>query len=219
MKWFPAMLIPTLPSRPQIRRRLQRRRGAKDRSGFTFIEAMTAVTIASVVGLAILTGVNASLQNTTAALDETIGLGMAQQLMDEIAGQGYARIPASPYDSPLAPDTAELLGPGRSQFTNLADYNNLSELPPLDFWGVPLGNDDGQGAMRNPSMQIGTYFANWQRTATVYYVSATNLSTELPAGQTSNYRAVEVHVSVQDKAGVLHPVASLRQVFAYVPSS
>ena len=180
---------------------------------------MTAVTIASIVGLAILTGVNTSLQNTTFAIDQTIGLGMAQQLMDEIAGQGYARVRTSPYDTPLAPNTAELAGPGRSTFTNLADYNNLTSQPPLDPWGIPLGNDDGQGSTRNPAMQIGTYFANWQRTASVYYVSASNLSTQLPAGQTSNYRAVEVHVSVQDKAGVLHPVASLRQVFSYVPGS
>jgi hypothetical protein len=180
---------------------------------------MTAVTIATVVGLAVLTGVNTSLQNTTFALEQTIGLGMAQQLMDEITGQGYARNPASPYDTPLAPNTAELVGPGRSQFTNLADYNNLSDLPPLDPWGIPLGNDDGQGGTRNPSMQVGAYFANWQRTATVYYVSPTNLSTQLPAGQTSNFRAVEVHVSVQDKTGTLHPVASLRQVFSYVPGS
>jgi hypothetical protein len=180
---------------------------------------VTAVTIASVVGLAILTGVNTSLQNTTFALEQTIGLGLAQQLMDEIAGQAYARVPSNPYDSPLAPNTAELGGPGRSQFTNIADYNNLTELPPTDPWGIPLGNDDGQGGTRNPSMQIGTYFANWQRSATVYYVSASNLSTQLAAGQTSNYRAVEVHVSVQDKPGTLHPVASLRQVFSYVPGS
>ena len=82
------------------------------RGGFTFIEAMTAVTIATMVGVAVLTGVNASLQNTTAALDQTIGMGMAATLMDEIAGQGYARNPASPYDSPLAPNTAELARPG-----------------------------------------------------------------------------------------------------------
>ena len=212
------MTPPAPSSRPQIRCRPQNRR-VRRCGGFTFIEAVTAVMIASVVGLAILTGVNTSLQNTTFALEQTIGLGMAQQLMDEIAGQGYARVPSSPYDTPLAPNTAELAGPGRSQFTNLADYNGLSDLPPLDPWGIPLGNDDGQGSTRNPAMQIGTYFANWQRTATVYYVSATNLSTQLPAGQTSNYRAVEVHVSVQDKTGTLHPVASLRQVFSYVPGS
>jgi hypothetical protein len=180
---------------------------------------MTAVTIATIVGLAVLTGVNASLQNTTYALEQTIGLGMAQQLMDEISSQQYARVSSSPYDAPLAPTTAELGGPGRSKFTNLADYNNYTNLPPVDPWGIPLGDDDGQGSTRNPAMQIGSYFANWQRTASVYYVSAANLSTPLAIGQTSNYRAVEVHVSVQDKAGVLHPVASLRQVFAYVPSS
>ena len=61
--------------------------------------------------------------------------------------------------------------------------------------------------------------ANWQRTASVYYVDASNQSVALGSGQTSHYRAVEVHVSVQDKLGVYHPVASLRQVFAYVPSS
>jgi hypothetical protein len=144
---------------------------------------------------------------------------MAQQLMDEIAAQEYARVPSSPYDSPLAPNTAESAGPGRSQYTNLADYNGISNLPPLDPWGIPLGNDNGQGGTRNPSMQIASYFANWQVTASVYYVSASNLSTQLTLGQTSNYRAVEVHVSLRDTTGTLHPLANLRQVFAYVPSS
>lgn len=213
------MPLPSPPLPPEISCRSRRGRRRRHCGGFTFIEAMTAVTIASIVGLAILTGVNTSLQNTTYALEQTIGLGMAQQLMDEISSQQYARVPSSPYDTPLAPTTAELAGPGRSRFTNLADYNNYTNLPPVDPWGIPLGNDDGQGGTRNPAVQIGSYFANWQRTAIVYYVSAANLSTALATGQTSNYRAVEVHVSVQDKAGVLHPVASLRQVFAYVPSS
>lgn len=180
---------------------------------------MTAVTIAAIAGVALLSGVNSALQNTTFAIEQTIGLGIAQQLMDEIAGQQYARQASNPYDTPLAPTTAESAGPGRSQYTNLADYNNFSELPPTDLWGIPLGNDDGAGQTRNPAMQVGSYLANWQCTASVYYVSNSNLSTQLATGQTSNYRAVEVHVSVQDKAGVLHPVANLRQVFAYVPSS
>jgi hypothetical protein len=67
-------------------------------------------------------------------------------------------------------------------------------------------------------MQAATYFNNWQVTASVYYVSATNLSTALAAGQTSNYRAVEVHVFLQNKTGLM-PVYSIRRVFGYVPSS
>lgn len=196
-----------------------RSRSKRRRDGFTFIEAMTAITIASIAGVALLTGVNTALQNTTFAVEQTIGIGMAQQLMDEIAGQQYARVPTSPYDTPLAPTSAESAGPGRSQYTNLADYNNLTDAPPTDLFGIPLGNDDGQGGTRNPAMQIGSYFANWQRTVSVYYVSPTNLSTQLQAGQTSNYRAVQIQVSVQDKAGVWHPVANLRRVFAYVPGS
>jgi hypothetical protein len=53
----------------------------------------------------------------------------------------------------------------------------------------------------------------------VYYVDPTNQSTQLAAGQTSNFRAAEVHVWVQDKSGNLRQVFMLRRVFAYVPSS
>ncbi len=179
---------------------------------------MIAVTITAVAGAALLLGISSSLQGTTDSLEQTVALGMAQQLMDEIAGMQYAENPASPYDTPLGPTTAESAGPGRSHYTNLADYNGLSNAPPTDPWGIELGMDDGQGATRDPAMQDSAYFTNWQRSATVYYVSPTNLASALPAGQTSNYRAVEVHISVQDQTG-MKPVLKLRRVFGYVPSS
>jgi len=188
------------------------------RGGFTFIEAMTAVAITAMAGGAVLLGVNSSLLATKTALEQTIAQGLAQQLMDELAGMAYARNAASPYEYPLAPTSAELAGPGRTQFTNLADYNGLTEAPPVDPYGIPLGTDDGQGSTRNPSLQ-NTYLSNWQRTALVYYVDPTTQSTELAPGQTSNFRAAEVHVWVQDKSGTLRQVYMLRRVFAYVPSS
>ena len=180
---------------------------------------MVAITITAVAGAAILLGVSSSLQSTTTAMEQTVALGLAQQLMDELAGKQFAENPTSPYDSPLGPTSAESAGPGRTQYTNLADYNGLVEAPPVDAWGVPLGNGDGQGATRNPAMQIGGYLSNWQRSTLVYYVDPNNLANALQAGQTSNYRAVEVHISVQDRNGALRQVLMLRRVFAYVPSS
>jgi prepilin-type N-terminal cleavage/methylation domain-containing protein len=189
------------------------------RRGFTFIESMVAVMITAMAGSAILLGVSSALQSTTSAMEQTIALGMAQQLMDELAGKRYAENPTNPYDTPLGPTASEAAGPGRSQFNNIGDYNGYSAMPPLDPWGVRLGADDGQGGQRNANMQAVGYLANWQRTAEVYYVDPANLSNRLSGGQTSNYRGVEVHVSIQDKNGALRPVLTLRRVFAYVPNS
>jgi type II secretory pathway pseudopilin PulG len=187
--------------------------------GFTFVEAMVAVAITAMAGAAILLGVSSSLQSTTNAMEQTVALGMAQQLIDELAGKRYAEIPTNPYDSPLGPTSNELAGPGRSRFTNLADYNGLSSMPAIDPWAVQLGTDDGQGGQRDPSLQSATYFANWQQSVEVYYVDPANLSNRLNGSQTSTYRAVEVHISIQDKSGALRPVLTLRRVFAYVPTS
>lgn len=188
------------------------------RGGFTFIEAMVAVSITSMVGVAILLGVSASLQSSSAALEQTVALGMAQQLMDELAGKRYAEAPTNPYDTPLGPVGNEAAGPGRSQYNNIGDYNGLASQPPLDPWGISLGADDGLGGTRHSNFQASTFFANWQESAEVYYVDPANPAKRLPDGQTSGSRAVEVHIAVQDRTGVVRQVLTLRRVFAYVPA-
>ena len=180
---------------------------------------MVAASITGMAGVAILLGVNAALQSTTTAMEQTVALGMAQQLMDELASKRYAEVPTNPYDSPLGPTGSEAAGPGRSQYTNIGDFNGLSSMPAVDPWGIPLGTDDGQGGVRHPNLQAAGYFANWQQSAEVYYVDPTNLANRLTSGQTSSYRAVEVHIFVQDTSGALRPVLTLRRVFAYVPNS
>ena len=57
---------------------------------------------------------------------------------------------------------------------------------------------------------------NWRQEVDVYYVSDTNLTTPLPAGQTSDYRIVEVRVIYNDpKSGPL-TLAKIRRVVTYV---
>ena len=192
---------PAMKAHPSAAAGPSRPRHIRGRGGFTFVEAMVAVSITAMAGSAILLGVNASLQATSSALEQTVALGMAQQLMDEVAGHLYAEIPANPYDTPLGPTAGESAGPGRSLYTNIGDYNGLSSMPPLDPWGVALGADDGQGGTRDLNLQATGFFANWQQSAEVYYVDPADLSVQLSGGQTSNYRAVEVHISIQDRSG------------------
>ena len=178
-----------------------------------------AVAITAMAGIAILTGVSAALQNTQYTLEQTIGLGLAQQLMDEIAGKPYAANPSNPFDTPLGPSASDLAGPGRSRFGNIGSYNGFVGYPPTDSTGILLGTGNGQGGQRDPNLQNATYFNNWQRSVVVYYVSPSDMSTAMPAGQTSNHRAVEVQVSVHDASGAIRPVFKLRRVFSYVPNS
>jgi hypothetical protein len=50
----------------------------------------------------------------------------------------------------------------------------------------------------------------------VYYVSDANLATPLPAGQTSDYRAVEVRVFYNDPQHGSRELVKLRRIVAYV---
>jgi hypothetical protein len=189
------------------------------RAAFTIIEATIAVSITAMAGIAILTGASAALQNTQYTLEQTVGLGLAQQLIDEIAGKPYAANPSNPFDTPLGRSAGDLAGPGRSRFSNIGSYNGFVDYPPTDSTGILLGTGNGQGSQRDPNLQNSTYFQNWQRSVVVYYVSPTDFSTALGAGQTSNHRAVEVQVSIHDKSGAVRPVIKLRRVFTYVPNS
>ncbi|HEY2147925.1 MAG TPA: hypothetical protein VGH32_08310 [Pirellulales bacterium] len=191
----------------------------RQRAGFTIIEATVAVAITAMAGIAILTGVSAALQNTQYTLEQTVGLGLAQQLMDEIAGKPYATNPSNPFDAPLGPTASDVAGSGRSKFGNIGSYNGFVDYPPTDATGILLGTGNGQGGQRDPNLQNATYFQNWQRSVVVYYVSPSDMSTAMPGGQTSNHRAVEVQISIHDASGAVRPVFTLRRVFSYVPNS
>src|SRR5436190_7760951 len=93
--------------------------------GFTLVESLVATTIAAVAGSALLWGISSAMQNANWSLEQTIGLGMAQQLMDEIAAKFYCATKNSPYDNPFTVTSAETAGPGRSQYTDIGAYNGL----------------------------------------------------------------------------------------------
>jgi len=189
----------------------------KHRGGFTLVEAVTAIAITAFAGAILLLGTSASQETTNDAMQRTIAYGMAQQLMDEVVGCQYMDLGGNPYANPPGPSASEAAGGTRQNFNDIGDFNGYRCQPPTDLYGVALGADNGQGGQRNPAFQCGSgCFQNWRQEIDVTYVSNTNLTTALPAGQTSDYRAVEVRIMYNDPVRGPSQLAKIRRVVTYV---
>jgi type II secretory pathway pseudopilin PulG len=188
------------------------------RSGFTLVEALVAISMMALAGSALLLGTTSSLEGTRDARDETIAIGMAQQLMDEIVGNWWEEPGPNPYQTTLGPESGETSKPGRQLFDDIGDFNAVRSKPPVDAWGVALATDDGLGGQRHPNFQLSTgVFNNWRQEVDVYYVNESDLTTRVPSGGTSDYRAIEVRIMYVDPLGATREMAKLRRVVAYVP--
>ncbi len=183
------------------------------RRAFTLIEAMVSSAITVVAGSAVLLGIASSIKTTDDVLARTQAGGIAAILMDEIAGQMYCSDPQNPYQYPLG-----AFGGDRDDYDDIDDYEGYSSQPPHDRYGFPLGTEDGEGGQRDPNFRVpANQFASWEQTVSVYYVDAADPSQPLPAGWTSGYRAVEIHVNYKDASQATRPLAEFRRVFCYVP--
>lgn len=195
------------------------RRPGRPPRAFTLIEALVATSILGFAGSALLLGLASSLDTTTRISEETVAAGLAQQLIDEIAGKQYSHDPALPR-APLGPTAWEAAGTGRQRYNDIGDYHGISQSPPQDSWGnsLTLGNS---GVARHPSLQAGAYFTQWRQQVEVYYVDlgADGRLTRKSSGQSSDYRAVEVLITRTDAQGIVHQLARAFRVFAYVPAS
>jgi prepilin-type N-terminal cleavage/methylation domain-containing protein len=186
-------------------------------SGFTLIEALAAIAVAAIAGSALLLGTSASIQSADDAMRRTIAYGMAQQLMDEVAGSRYMELGGSAYNTTLGPNATEAATGNRLLFDDIDDFNGYRSQPPKDFYGIALGVDNGQGGQRNPNFQCNNgYFQYWRQEIDVSYVSDTNLTTPLSSGQTSDYRAVEVRILYNNPRTGPLLLAKIRRVIPYV---
>jgi type II secretory pathway pseudopilin PulG len=186
--------------------------------GFTLLEALVAIALVAMCGAAVLWGLQSGVQNAQAALEQTIALGLAQQLMDEILGAKYCADLNNPYETRLGCSSWEAGGQGRERYNDIDDYNGFVRTPPVDAWGIVLGEDNGDGTSRHPAFRIPpALLQGWQQEVEVYYVSPSDLRTRLPAGQISDYRAVEVRIVEQRAGGGRRELAKLREIVAYVP--
>lgn len=188
------------------------------RRAFTLVEALVASTITAIAGSALLMGIATSMDATDENLEETIAVGMAQQLMDEVSAQQYMQPGTSANATYLGPDGTESQGPGRTKFNDIDDYNGLLTQPPEDRWGVTLGAGNGQGGQRATNFKATTgYFNRWRQKVTVHFVSGSDFTTPLANGITSYHKLVKVQVLVDDPIRGPMARATASRVFSYVP--
>ncbi len=192
-------------------------RRPRRRAAFTLIEALVSITIAAIAGSVLLMGVGSALQSTDEALNQTIAAGVAQQLLDEVLGGRYAAKGVGPYQTLLSPSSVESNDPGR-QYDDIDDYNGVRSSPLEDPWGIELGKEGQAGSERHPHFQAPAgFFDNWREEIDVYYVDESELTRRLPAGQISDYRAVEVRIIDDPPNRGSRELVNLRQVVTYVP--
>lgn len=197
--------------------RRQRPGYTRQRTAFSLVEALVALTIMTMAGSVMLLAVESCLTSTTEAVDHLIADGMANQLLDEISLSRFMAVG----DSPLTisgPSATEAAGSGRERFNDLDDYKNVSSKPAAGIWGEMLGTGNDSGAARNANFRVSsTQFTHWRQRVEIYFVSPTNHSQKLTGSSTSYYRAVEVTIEYVEADGSVIPLAKRRRVYAYMP--
>jgi type II secretory pathway pseudopilin PulG len=194
-----------------------------NRRGFSLVEALVALTLMTIIGGALLARFGDQGRYVADSLDQTVAEGLAQQLMNEIAGCRYVAVGETPNSAAsFGPSPYESAGTGRERYNDIDDFHGYSKSPPLDRYGVPMGTEDSgtsSGATRHPKHQTPTNaFANWRQSVAVYFVDDTNPTVRLPAGTGSFHKEVEVVVSYNDPLQGTVELARLSRVFAYVPT-
>ena len=186
--------------------------------GFTLIEAMVAMSITAIAASALLLGVASALETTDDAVRRTVAAGLARQLMDEVVGNRYMEFGASPYQTVFTANSYERAPGTRERYNDIDDFHGFASQPPVDRWGIPMGEDDGEGQTRHPHFGIPSgVLENWRQEVTVYYVDPSSPAAPLAAGQTSDYRAIEVRIVSIEPDGRFRELAKLHRVVAYVP--
>jgi len=186
--------------------------------GFTLIEALLTMTLVSVAGAAMLTGLMSAMETNRTALEMTMAQGIAQQMIDDISARKYHD--GDPYQVPMAASSYETSGPGYSRYNDIDDFHGYVDQPVADPWRNTLGTGNGLGGTRNANFQVRSgYFDRWRREVKVYYVSESDLVTPLTGSQTSNYRLVHVQVFFAPVQGTKRLLAEAKRVFANVPSN
>lgn len=180
------------------------------------MEAVTALGVMAVAGTALVAGITSAVQTAENAVEQQVANGLAAQIFDELAGCRYFDRLLGAYNQvTLGPETGEASGTSRVNFDDLDDYAGLIGQPPTDRYGITLGTENGSGATRHPDfVASANYFTDWRREVSVFYVSATDL-TSVSAAPTA-HRAVEVKVYRVDPLGD-RLITTQRRVFTYVP--
>ena len=198
------------------------RRSWASRSGFTYIESMIALAVMSLAGAALLSSVAGAVSSSNDSVYRSIGQGLAEQLLDEIAATKFPTETATTSSATLF----------RSSFTTIDDYSKWSESPPRTKAGEVLGTDNGATAAdaymitttgsatsRAAEVQAAPGFVNrFTRSVLVERVQPGSTGWTVETQQTQ-HRRVTVTVSYTAGNQPARSVAQVTRVFSSVAPS
>lgn len=185
------------------------------RAGVTLVEAMVATTLTMMIGSAVMLSLSAAMTSAEYGQQRAIAQGIADQLLDEIAGSRYHASNSGPLVWPLGVEAGE--GSNRASCDDIDDFAGYTAAV-VDPYGQPLGRDQGNGSLRPTSFHCAEHWlASWSVAVSVYYVDESNPQLRLNSGQTSYLKAVEVRVLANRPNGGTQTLAQARRLFAYAP--
>ncbi|MEW6325021.1 MAG: type II secretion system protein [Nitrospirota bacterium] len=156
-------------------------RALRNQQGFTLVELVILLVIAAIVLPGLMVYFIESMQHSADAQIETVALGLAQELMEEVKAKRWDENspidPDNPQYSAIGPDAGETrcdpAAVGCTALDDIDDYHGLNNGPPN---GPP--NDLPQGPHGEPLAGFSAY----RQTVSVCYVTAVPPVSEGGAG-------------------------------------
>ena len=156
----------------------------RPRGGLTLVETLTAITVTTVAGSALITALGAALSAHTHAARAAVAAGLA----DDLAAEVFARPVRAPADA-----TADL--PPRSSFDEVDDYAGWDRRPPVEPNGDPCGTRPGADAATNAALRPAPdLLSRYRRTVIVRTVEPDGANGWRPGPPDSEHRRVTVQV-------------------------
>lgn len=188
------------------------------RTGLTLVESLVSVTITAIAGVALFSAIGASLGASYSALNQNVGTGLADQMLEELAAVRF----------PRSSDTRPVSTASRKDFDDLDDYHNWSASPPVNKKGYPLGQEPvtilERYLITRPSLLVPeTSFLNrLRREVTVERIKPDSGSGWIVTTDDTDYRKVTVTIKLAttaDAGSQSHIISEVSRIFSYVPLS
>lgn len=178
----------------------------------TLVEALLAVTLATLCSSALVTVVTQSVQTTDDAVYTQLASGLADQLLEELAS---VRFPQA--DSTRPPATGNRLA-----FDDLDDYHGWSARPPRNRAGLPPGTDGPSGtAVSRPQSHRPSplWLSRLTQEVTVERLQEDGTGQWAVVSQHTPLRRVTVRISRTDAQGVTRVLCERIQIFTQVAAA
>ena len=181
------------------------------RRGFSLVESLTAISITTIAGTALLTAATSAVQSTTESLRVVMAQGLASQLLDEASA---VRFPAETSTRPNA-------GTARAAYDELDDFTGYSAKPPVDRNGQQIGcearTSSGQTTTRSAVLQGNpTVLARYTQEVQVEKVAPNASADWTVSTSETGYRRVTVRMKYTDSKNTTKTVVTATRIFSAV---